>query len=96
MPGKAGPSLPRSPTASSATAMSSSPRASPGDRLAAIIRDLGIEDPDFGVTLLVGGHPVALTGFVSSFLSGAVKGMVAELKGIADDAGEIELYITRV
>ncbi len=51
------------------------------------------EAPD--VVLTVDGRPIPITEFVRRTLSGAVAGMVGELKGVAADPREITLVIRR-
>ncbi|MCZ7534896.1 MAG: molybdopterin-guanine dinucleotide biosynthesis protein B [Acidimicrobiia bacterium] len=51
------------------------------------------EAPD--VVLTVDGRPIPITEFVRRTLSGAVVGMVGELKGVSTDPREITLVIRR-
>lgn len=61
------------------------------EQIAAMIDESDAPD----VSLTVDGRPIPLTEFVRRFLSGAVAGMVAELKGIPDEPHEITLVIRR-
>lgn len=61
------------------------------DQIAAMIDESDAPE----VSLTVDGRPIPLTEFVRRFLSGAVAGMVAELKGIPDEPHEITLVIRR-
>lgn len=61
------------------------------EQLAALVDDSDAPD----VSLTVDGKPVPLSEFVRRFLSGALGGMVGELKGIPDAPREIEIVIRR-
>lgn len=64
------------------------------DEVARLLRSLS-ERRRVDVSLLVDGESVPLSDFVQSFVTSTVTGMLAALKGIPEEPGEIELVVRR-